>query len=107
MELIDRIEWIVQVVLIEWVGGIAEIELIDRIERVSWINSIDGIEGIVGLILVHGVEDVVVPLILGIEPHLGRGRCHPQEKEDHSHWRDGLHGCLLSALLSPSRREDE
>ncbi len=106
MILIHRIEGIVRIVLIDWVGRIPGVVLVDRIERTVRIVLIDRIERIVRRILVHRSEDVVVPFVPLIEAEVGMARCGPRQ-EHHDQQHPGSHRRLLAVGFIAHRIPDD
>ena len=94
----DEVERIVGVVLIERVHRTPGVEFVVRIERVFRIIGADGIQRIIGAVLIDRVEDVVVTLVLPVEPGFcscGTSREEKTEEPDYARGKP----CLTHHIL--------
>ena len=69
--MVEGIERIIGVELIDRIRRIAGIVPVDRIERILRIDRVDGIQRIIRTVLIDRVEDIVIALVLRIEPLFG------------------------------------
>ena len=80
-----RIERVVGAVCIRWINRIGSIAVC-RVEGIVWCICLCGVQVVIRSIFVCRVEDVVIALVLRIEPLFGNRGCdgkeQRQEKED-------------------------